>query len=84
MQKTLEDLYAKSEVFHEKYNDPELDEFLLGLVAKFQDADTMYHHFGYLLMHIRATVAHQVRPKHLQDAVSRAERFLKRYNEEQG
>ena len=41
----------------------------------------MYHHFSVLLMHIRATIAHQVRPKHLQEAIDRAERFLKRFEE---
>ena len=79
MKNVIGDLYEKSEKFHEKFNDPELDEYLLSLVQKFQDADAMYHHFSYLLMHVRATVAHQVRPTHLQEAIERAQSILQRY-----
>ncbi|MDX2222738.1 MAG: hypothetical protein SFV21_08320 [Rhodospirillaceae bacterium] len=79
MKSVIEDLYKKSAAIHDKYKDPELDELLLGLVQRFQDADAMYHHFGYLLMHIKATVAYPVRPAHLQGAIDRAERFLENY-----
>jgi hypothetical protein len=82
MKNVIEDLYGKSEEFHDKFKDTELDEYLLSLVQKFQDADAMYHHFSYLLMHVRATVAHQVRPAHLQEAIERAQSFLKRYGEQ--
>jgi hypothetical protein len=80
MRRTLEELYQKFSEFHEKFNDPELDEYLLGLGRALEETETMHHQFAYLLMHIRATVAHQVRPKHLQEAVDRAERFLKKYD----
>ena len=83
MKRAIEDLYQKYSHFHEKFNDPELDDYLLGIVRKLEDADTMYHQLGYLLMHIRATVVYQARPKHLHDAIERAERFLGRYAEEE-
>jgi hypothetical protein len=82
MQRTIEELYEKFAVFHEKHKDPELDDFLLTLAKRFEDADAMYHQLGYLLMHIRATVVYQARPKHLNEAIERAERFLARYAEE--
>lgn len=81
MKRDIEELYQKYNAFHEKFNDQELDDYLLSLVKPLEDADRMYHHFSFLLMHIRATIAHQVRPKHLQEAIDRAERFLKRFEE---
>ncbi len=84
MKRIIGELYQKHELFHEKFKDQELDEYLLGLVPKLQEAEIMYHQFAYLLMHIRATVAHQVRPKHLQEAIERAEHFIKRYEEKEG
>lgn len=83
MKRAIEDLYQKYSHFHEKFNDQELDDYLLGIVRKLEDADTMYHQLGYLLMHIRATIVYQARPKHLHDAIERAERFLGRYAEEE-
>jgi hypothetical protein len=84
MKDVIEDLYKKADSVFEKYKDAELRDYLLGLASKIQDADAMYHHFGYLLMHVRASVAHTVRPPHLQEAIERAQQFLKRYNEKQG
>ncbi len=77
MKKAIEDLYKKAEAL----KDQELREYLLTVAQKLEDADTMYHHFGYLLMHVRATIAHQVRPPHLQQAIERAQSFLKHYDE---
>jgi hypothetical protein len=79
MKNKIEELYEKAAEFREKHHDTALDEYLMSLAGSLQKADEMYHHFGYLVMHIRATVAHQVRPPHLQYAISRAERFLKAY-----
>lgn len=79
--RTLEELYRKYARFHEKFDDQELDEYLMSLARHLEDADTLYHQFAYLLMHVRATVAHPVRPKHLQEAIHRAERFLARAEE---
>ena len=81
MKDVIEDLYKKAEEVQVKYNDTELQDYLLNLAQKLQDADAMYHHFGYLLMHVRASVAHVVRPPHLQEAIERAQHFLKRYAE---
>ena len=79
MKRTIAELYDKYATFHDRFNDAELDEYLMSLVAHLERADAMYHHFGYLLLHIRGTVAHQVRPPHLKEAIQRAERFLKHY-----
>jgi hypothetical protein len=79
VKQTIVELYAKAATFHEKFKDEELDAFLMSLVGPLERADVMYHHFGYLLLHIRASIAHQVRPPHLRDAIARAERFLKNY-----
>ena len=81
MKDVIEDLYKKAEDVQTKYKDTDLHDYLLSLAQKLQDADVMYHHFGYLLMHVRASIAHQVRPPHLQEAIERAHLFLKRYNE---
>jgi hypothetical protein len=81
MKDLIEELYKKSDTVFEKYKDAELRDYLLSLAQKLQDADAMYHHFGYLVMHVRAAVAHTVRPPHLQEAIERAQQFLKRYDE---
>jgi hypothetical protein len=81
MKDAIEDLYKKAEEVKSKYKDAELYDYMLSLAQKLQDADVMYHHFGYLLMHVRASIAHQVRPPHLQDAIERAHQLLKRYDE---
>ena len=78
----IEDLYKHAETVFEKYKDAELRDFMLGLAPKLQDADSVYHHFGYLLRHVRATVAHTVRPPHLQEAIERAQHFIKRYEDD--
>jgi hypothetical protein len=84
MKDTIENLYKKADEVFTKYNDAELRDYLLEVAQKLHDADAMYHHFGYLLMHVRATVAHIVRPRHLQEAIERAQQFLKNYNESRG
>ncbi len=82
MRQAVEDIARKSRAFHEKFNDRELDEYLSSLARQLEDADTLYHQFGHLLKHVRATVAHPVRPKHLQGAIEKAERCLKRFEAE--
>jgi hypothetical protein len=79
MKNAIAELYEKFGTFHDRFNDKELDEYLMSLVGHLERADAMYHHFGYLLMHIRGTVAHQVQPPHLKEAIQRANRFLKSY-----
>ncbi len=81
MTEAIEDVYKKADEVFEKYKDAELRDYMLGLAQKLQDADAMYHHFGYLLMHVRASVAHIVRPRHLQEAIERAQNFFKSYGE---
>ncbi len=84
MKNVIEELYKKAETVQSKYKDAELHDYLLTLATKLEDADTMYHHFGYLLMHVRASVAHTVRPPHPAEAIDRAQQFLKRYEERKG
>lgn len=82
MKRAIEDLYKKYSHFHDKFNDAELDDYLLGVVRKLEDADSMFHQLGYLVMHIKATVVYQARPPHLRDAIDRAERYLGRFAED--
>jgi hypothetical protein len=82
MHQAADDIARKSRAFHEKFNDRELDAYLSSLTCKLEDADTLYHQFGHLLKHVRATVAHPVRSKHLQGAIETAERCLKRFEAE--
>jgi len=81
MKNTIEEVYQKADAVFEKYKDAELRDYLLSVAQKLQDADAMYHHFGYLLMHVRASVAHIVRPRHLQEAIERAQHFFKTYED---
>jgi len=78
MKRAIDELYEKSVAFHAKFRDPELDEYLASLTRALEDADTLHHQLGYLLKHVRATVAHPVRPRHLKDAIERSERVLSR------
>jgi hypothetical protein len=82
MTRAHEDIARKSRAFHEKFRDRELDDYLKSLTRRLEDADTLYHHFGHLLKHVRATVAHPVRSTHLQGAIETAERCLKRFEAE--
>jgi hypothetical protein len=82
MHQAADDIARKSRAFHEKFNDRELDAYLSSLTRKLEDADMLYHQFGHLLKHVRATVAHPVRSKHLQGAIETAERCLKRFEAE--
>ena len=78
MRRAIDELYEKSIAFHAKFDDPELDEYLARLTRALEDADTLHHQLGHLLKHVRATVAHPVRPRHLNDAIERSERVLSR------
>ncbi|HVM78021.1 MAG TPA: hypothetical protein VMU06_03335 [Stellaceae bacterium] len=78
MKRAIDELYEKSIAFHAKFGDPELDEYLASLTRALEDADTLHHQLGHLLKHVRATVAHPVRPRHLKDAIERSERVLSR------
>ncbi|GAB5389733.1 MAG: hypothetical protein Alpg2KO_27010 [Alphaproteobacteria bacterium] len=81
MDQSVERVYAKATEVLEKYKDEELYEFLMEMGGRLEDADLMRHQLGYLLMHARATVAAPVRTRHFQDALARAERFLKKYDD---
>jgi len=82
MKKAVEELYEKAASFQEKYKDDELNEYLLSLARKLEDADMLWHQFSYFLMHTQSTIAYPTRPKHYQEAVERAQRFLKRWEQE--
>ena len=78
MNKVIEDAYSKAAEFNDKYDDQELYDFILQLIGRLEDADMMKHQFNYLLLHARKTVAYPVRTRHFQEALERADRFLKR------
>lgn len=82
MNKAIEDIHAKAAEFFEKHKDQELYDYMLSIASKLEDADMMRHQLGYLLMHARATVAAPVRTSHFQQALDRASKFLKKYEEE--
>lgn len=82
MTKALQDLYAQTAKFSEKYNDSELNDFLLGLGRHLEDADMLKHQLGYLVMHVQATVAAPVRTIHFQEALTRASRFLEKLKDQ--
>jgi pyruvate/2-oxoacid:ferredoxin oxidoreductase alpha subunit len=82
MQKDIEELFGKANEFYEKYKDDELKDYILSIGKKLEDAEMMRHQFAYFLMHARSTVAYPVRPKHFQEALDRAEKYLKRFEEE--
>jgi len=80
MTTNAEELQQRAEAAFQKYHDAELRDYMLGLVHPLQMSDAIYHHFGYLLTHVRATVAHQSRPPHLRQAIERAQEVLRRYD----
>lgn len=82
MRNATAELQQKSADFHQRFNDPELDAYLAGLARTLETADTLYNQFGHLLKHIRATVAYQVRPIHLREAIDRSERFMEKLETE--
>ena len=78
MKRVIDELHEKTIAFHAKFADRELDEYLASLTRALEDAETLHHQLGYLLKHVRATVAHPVRPRHLKEAIERSERVLSR------
>ena len=50
---------------------------LLTLANKLEQAEMVRHHFGYFLMHAKAVCPYDARPRHFQEALDRAEKFLK-------
>jgi hypothetical protein len=83
MTTNTEELQQRAEAAFLKYQDAELRDYMLGLIQPLQMSNAVYHHFGYLLTHVRATVAYQSRPPHLQQAIERAQQFMRNYNERQ-
>ena len=82
MNKSIADLHAKAAAFLEKHKDQELFDYLMELAGKLEDADMMRHQFGYLLLHAKSTVAAPVRTRHFQEALDRADKFLKKMDEQ--
>ena len=50
---------------------------MLSLANKLEQYQILRHQFGYFLMHAKAVLPYDVRPRHFQEALERAERFLK-------
>jgi hypothetical protein len=82
MNKDIEDLYKHASDYFEKYQDEELRDYLLAVAQRLEDADMMFHQFAYFLMHARSTVAFPVRPKHFQEALDRAEKYIQKYGQD--
>ncbi|MCA8908170.1 MAG: hypothetical protein KDA49_04345 [Rhodospirillaceae bacterium] len=77
MSDVVQELYEKAETYSEKYSDQELYDYLLTLANKLEQAEMVRHHFGYFLMHAKAVCPYDARPRHFQEALDRAEKFLK-------
>lgn len=73
----VRELYEKAEEYSDKYKDQELYDYMLSLANKLEQYQILRHQFGYFLMHAKAVLPYDVRPRHFQEALERAERFLK-------
>ena len=77
MSEFVQELYDKAEKLAEKYNDQDLYDYLLTLANRIEQYEMLRHHFGYFVMHAKAVCPYDARPRHFQEALERAERFLK-------
>lgn len=78
MNQELETLQTKALHYLEKYQDQELFDYMMSLAKHLEDADMLKSQLSYLLMHARATVAAPQRTVHFQEALLRADRFIKK------
>ncbi len=77
MNEIVQELYDKAEQYSEKYSDQDLYDYLLSLATRLEQLEMMRHHFGYFVMHAKAVCPYDARPRHFQEALERAEKFLK-------
>jgi hypothetical protein len=78
MLNTLINHRMKSEELRRRIDDPELAEHLDMLDGSLEAADAMRAQLEQLLRQVRSTVAYPVRPQHLREAMTEAERTLAR------
>lgn len=81
MDKFVQRIYEAAPKVKEQYNDDELYELMMEVAVRLGEADMLKHQLGYLLMHARSTVAAPVRSRHFQEALARADGFLKKYED---
>ena len=77
MNESIEELYGKAQEYLEKHKDQELYDYLLSLASKLEQYDMLKNQFGYFVMHAQAVAPYDVRPRHFQEALERAKKFLK-------
>ncbi|NBC33722.1 MAG: hypothetical protein GVY13_13695 [Alphaproteobacteria bacterium] len=77
MTDAVQDVYDKAEAFYQKHQDQELYDYLLTLSTQLEQYEMLRHHFGYFVMHAKAVCPYDARPRHFQEALERAEKFLK-------
>jgi hypothetical protein len=70
------ELHEKAQKYAEKYQDPEIRDFLLSISNELEEAAMLRHHFGYFVMHAQALVPHAVQPRHFKEALVRAKKVL--------
>jgi hypothetical protein len=75
LDKILE-LHETAQKYAEKYQDPEIRDFLLGVSHELEEAAMLRHHFGYFVMHAQALLPHDVQPRHFKEALARAKKVL--------
>lgn len=76
MSDNITDLHEKARGYAEKYNDPELQDFMLSVSHELEEAELLRHHFGYFVMHAQAILPHDVQPRHFREALARAKKIL--------
>jgi hypothetical protein len=72
----IAELHEKAEKYAEKYQDPEIRDFLLSVSHELEEAAMLRHHFGYFVMHAQALLPHDVQPRHFKEALARAKKVL--------
>ena len=77
MNKMLQEVHEKAKTYQEKYNDPELHDFLMKLASELEKADLLHHQFGYFVMHAQAVVPYDAAPHHFREALTRARKYLR-------
>jgi hypothetical protein len=76
MSDKIAELHEKAQKYAEKYQDPEIRDFLLSISHELEEAAMLRHHFGYFVMHAQALVPHGVQPRHFKEALARAKKVL--------
>jgi hypothetical protein len=76
MSDKISELHERAQKYAEKYQDPEIQDFLLSVSHELEEAALLRHHFGYFVMHAQALLPHDVQPRHFKEALARAKKVL--------